>query len=604
MSSSGASAPCSANAVVAASSSLARLRRAAARMCADGSSQQPAGAASVRATSSFRATSSSAAGTSSAVLIASLIQFAKRRESPYSNRSGPPNLSSSYNGDSQVSTDMNAAIAAPRRGQGRRGLALTIMLGAQLMIILDATVVNIALPHIQNGLHFSSTNLSWVMNGYTLTFGGLLLLGGRAGDILGRRRMFIAGLTIFTLASLAGGLATTAGMLLAARAIQGVGGALASPAVLALVVSSFPEGRERVKALAIYSAVVTGGSSLGLVLGGFITEWLSWRWVLFINVPIGIAVVAITPLFVSETRRQPGKFDLAGAITSTAGIGALVYGFIRAASNGWGDTVAIGSFVVAAALLALFLLNETRAAQPITPLRLFADKSRSGSFVARLLLVAGMMGMFFFLTQFIQDVLGFSPILAGVAFLPMTVTLFAVSRAAPRLIPRFGPKPLMIAGMLPVIAGMTMLSQVSPGTSYWTGVFPAMMLFGLGMGVVFVPLTTVSLAGVRPEESGAASSMVNVMQQVGGALGLAVLVAVYGTAGRSAAAHPIAGLSAVAQQHHVLAHGMSAAFLLAAIFDVVTLVLFITVIQGRPRKVAVPDSLEGAEFAEEQALIE
>jgi MFS family permease len=350
--------------------------------------------------------------------------------------------------------------------------------------------------------------------------------------------------------------------------------------------------------------VVTGGSSLGLVLGGLITEWLSWRWVLFINVPIGIAVIAITPLFVSETKRQPGKFDLTGAITSTAGIGALVYGFIRAASNGWGDTVAIGSFVVAAALLALFLFNEKRAAQPITPLRLFADKSRSGSFVARLLLVAGMMGMFFFLTQFLQDVLGFSPIMAGVAFLPMTVTLFAVSRAAPRLIPRFGPKPLMIAGMLPVIAGMTMLSQVSPGTSYWSGVFPAMMLFGLGMGVVFVPLTTVSLAGVKPEESGAASSMVNVMQQVGGALGLAVLVAVYGTASRSAAAHPIAGLSAVAQQHHVLAHGMSAAFALAAIFDVVTLVLFITVIRGRPRKVAVPDSLEGAEFAEEQALIE
>jgi EmrB/QacA subfamily drug resistance transporter len=496
-----------------------------------------------------------------------------------------------------------AATAAPSRRQGRRSLALTIMLGAQLMIILDATVVNIALPHIQTGLHFSSTNLSWVMNAYVLTFGGLLLLGGRAGDILGRRRMFIAGLTIFTLASLAGGLATTSGMLLAARAIQGVGGALASPAVLALVVSSFPEGRERVKALAIYSAVVTGGSSLGLVLGGLITEWLSWRWVLFINVPIGIAVVAITPLFVAETRRQPGKFDLAGAITSTAGIGALVYGFIRAASNGWGDTTAIASFVIAFALLGVFLLNETRAPQPITPLRLFADVSRSGSFVARLLLVAGMMGMFFFLTQFIQDVLGFSPIMAGVAFLPMTVTLFAVSRAAPRLIPRFGPKRLMIVGLLPVIAGMTWLSQVSPGTSYWSGVLPPMILFGLGMGVVFVPLTTVSLAGVRPEESGAASSMVNVMQQVGSALGLAVLVAVYGTASRSAAAHPIAGLTAVAQQHHVLAHGMSAAFALAAIFDVVTLLLVIVVIRGRQRPV-VPDSLEEAGIAEEQALID
>jgi EmrB/QacA subfamily drug resistance transporter len=499
---------------------------------------------------------------------------------------------------------MNVAeSAAPSRRQGRRGLALTIMLGAQLMIILDATVVNIALPHIQTGLHFSSTNLSWVMNAYILTFGGLLLLGGRAGDILGRRRMFIVGLTIFTLASLAGGLATTSGMLLAARAIQGVGGALASPAVLALVISSFPEGRERVKALAIYSAVVTGGSSLGLVLGGLITEWLSWRWVLFINVPIGIAVIAITPLFVAETRRQPGKFDLAGAITSTAGIGALVYGFIRAASNGWGDTTAIASFLIAFALLAVFLLNERRAPQPITPLRLFTDVSRSGSYVARLLLVAGMMGMFFFLTQFLQDVLGFSPIMAGVAFLPMTVTLFAVSRAAPRLIPRFGPKLLMIIGLLPVIAGMTWLSRVAPGTSYWSGVLPPMLLFGLGMGVVFVPLTTVSLAGVRPEESGAASSMVNVMQQVGGALGLAVLVAVYGTASRSAAAHPIVGLTAVAQQHHILAHGMSAAFALAAIFDAVTLLLVIAVIRGRQRP-AVPDSLEDAGIAEEQALID
>ena len=336
------------------------------------------------------------------------------------------------------------------------------MLGAQLMIILDATVVNIALPHIQSGLHFSSTSLSWVMNGYTLTFGGLLLLGGRAGDILGRRRMFIAGIAIFTLASLAGGLATSAGMLLAARAVQGVGGAFASPAVLALVISAFPDGKERTRALAIYAGVVTGGSSLGLVLGGLITEWLSWRWVLFINIPIGIAVVALTPLFVAETPRQPGRFDLAGAITSTAGVALLVYGFIRAASDGWGNSVALASFALAIVLLAAFLVNETRAAQPITPLRLFADVSRSGSYAARLLLVAGMFGMFFFLTQFLQDILGFSPLRTGVAFLPMTIALFAVSRAVPRLIPRFGGRRLMIAGMLPVIAGMAWLSRVSP----------------------------------------------------------------------------------------------------------------------------------------------
>jgi len=456
------------------------------------------------------------------------------------------------------------------------------MLGAQLMIILDATVVNIALPHIQAGLHFSATSLSWVMNGYTLTFGGLLLLGGRAGDILGRRRMFLAGIVIFTLASLAGGLATSSAMLLTARAVQGVGGALASPAVLALVVSGFPEGRERVRALAIYAGVITGGSSLGLVLGGLITEWLSWRWVLFVNVPIGILVVAVTPLFVAETPRLPGRFDLAGALTSTAGVATLVYGFIRAASDGWGNHVALASFAMAVVLLAVFLLTEVRAPQPITPLRLFADVSRSGSYAARLLLVAGMFGMFFFLTQFLQDILGFSPLRAGVAFLPLTITLFAVSRVAPRLIPRIGAKQLMILGMLPVIAAITWLSRVSPATDYWTGVFVPMLLFGVGMGAVFVPLTTASLAGVRPEDSGAASSMVNVMQQVGGSLGLAVLVAVFGTARHGVLTHPAPGLSAAALGQHALAHGISAAFTLAAVFDVVTLLLIIALLRSRP----------------------
>ena len=465
------------------------------------------------------------------------------------------------------------------------------MLGAQLMIILDATVVNIALPHIQTGLHFSATSLSWVMNGYTLTFGGLLLLGGRAGDILGRRRMFLAGIVVFTLASLAGGLAPNATVLLTARAIQGVGGALASPAVLALVVSGFPEGRERIRALAIYSAVVTGGSSLGLVLGGMITQWANWRWVLFINVPIGIAVTILAPRFVTETPRQPGRFDLPGAVTSTVGVAALVYAFIRAASNGWGDSVAIGAFAVAAVLLVAFVLNETRAAQPIMPLRLFANLGRSGSFVARLLLVAGMFGMFFFLTQFLQDVLGFGPLKTGIAFLPMTALLFGVSRLAPRLIPRVGGWRLMVIGMIPVVIGMAWLSRVSPATDYWSGVFGPMVLLGGGMGAVFVPLTTASLAGVRPQESGAASSMVNVMQQLGGSVGLAVLVAVFGTATRDSQAHPVAGLSAAAFHARVLAHGMSTAFFLAAIFDVAAFVVIALLLRERGPKV--PDTPAG-----------
>jgi EmrB/QacA subfamily drug resistance transporter len=456
------------------------------------------------------------------------------------------------------------------------------MLGAQLMIILDATVVNIALPHIQQGLHFSATGLSWVLNAYTLTFGGLLLLGGRAGDILGRRRVFLAGIGLFTVASLAGGLATSAGWLLAARAAQGVGGALASPAVLALIVGAFPEGQERTRALGVYAGVVTGGASLGLVLGGVITEWASWRWVQFINVPIGIIVALATPVFISESPRQPGQFDVAGALTSTAGMASLVYAFIRAATNGWSDRVTVGAFAAAVVLLGLFLAIETRARQPITPLGLFGDIGRAGSFVARLLLVAGMFGMFFFVTQFLQEVRGFSPLRAGFAFLPMTIALFTVSRAAPRLVARFSAKLLIISGLVPVIAGMAWLAQVAPDTGYLSGVAGPMLIFGIGMGVAFVPLTTVSLAGVRPEDSGAASSMVNVMQQVGGALGLAILVTVFGTASGHAAAHPAAHTAPLLRAHQALTHGMASSFAVAAIFDLCALLVILAAVRARP----------------------
>ena len=450
------------------------------------------------------------------------------------------------------------------RRPDRRGIALALVLGAQLMIILDMTVVNIALPSIARGLHFSAPSLSWVLNAYTLTFGGLLLLGGRAGDLLGRRRVFMAGLALFTVASLAGGLATSAGMLLAARAVQGVGGAIATPAVLAMITASFAEGRERARALGIYTAVVMGGGSLGLVLGGVITEWVSWRWVLFVNVPIGIVVVLAAPLFLPETERQPGHHDIAGALTSTGGMVSLVYGIVRAASNGWTDRVALAAFAAAVILLALFVFRESRARQPITPLRLFTDRGRSGSYVARLLIVAGMFGMFFFLTQFVQDILHFSPLRAGISFLPMTAALFAVSRLSPVLVSRFNAKLLMVAGMLPVVAGMAWLSRISVGTGYLSGVLGPMLLIGAGMGVVFVPLTMASLAGVHPEDSGAAASMVNVMQQVGGSLGLAVLVTA-----SSSATGGATGTAAVV-------HGMSSAFTLAAVFDVLALVVVLT----------------------------
>jgi EmrB/QacA subfamily drug resistance transporter len=483
---------------------------------------------------------------------------------------------------SSIASVLGRSGGAPRL-RDRSGLALALVLGAQLMIVLDLTVVNVALPTIAHGLHFTASSLSWVLNAYTLTFGGLLLLGGRAGDILGRRRVFMAGLALFTAASLAGGLATTAGWLLAARAVQGVGGAIATPAVLAMITAGFAEGRERARALGIYTAVVMGGGSLGLVLGGVITEWVSWRWVLFVNVPIGIVVLLTAPLFLPETERRPGHFDLAGALTSTAGMVSLVYGIIRAASDGWGDRVALGAFAAAAVLLAAFLVRESRAAQPITPLRLFADRGRAGSYLARLLIVGGMFGMFFFLTQFVQNILHFSPLRAGASFLPMTGALFTVSRLSPRLVARFSPKLLMVAGMLPVVAGMAWLSRISVGTGYLSGVLGPMLLLGTGMGVVFVPLTMASLHEVRPEDSGAAASMVNVMQQVGGSLGLAILVTAYSTAVRNAARHPVAGLSRLAQAHQAVVHGMSSAFTLAAVLDVLALLVIVAVMRGRAR---------------------
>jgi predicted MFS family arabinose efflux permease len=323
-----------------------------------------------------------------------------------------------------------------------------------------------------------------------------------------------------------------------------------------------------------------------------ITEWVSWRWVLFVNVPIGILVALTAPRFLPESERQPGRFDLVGALTSTAGMTLLVYGFIQAASDGWGDAKAMVAFVAAVVLLGAFLFNESRAKQPITPLRLFADRGRSGSYLTRLLLVAGMFGMFYFLTQYVQEVLGFSPLLAGISFLPMTAALFTVSRLSPRLLTRFGAKPLMLVGLVPAVVGMAWLSRISPGVGYASGVLGPMLLLGIGMGVAFVPLTMASLAGVRPQDSGAASSMVNVTQQVGGSLGLAILVTAYSTSVRHAG-HAQAS-------HQAIVHGMASAFTLSAVFYVLALAIVVLVIRDRARQVeAVP-----AEVAEQVEIAE
>src|SRR5918995_1299534 len=476
------------------------------------------------------------------------------------------------------------AAGAARRGH-HPALALAVIAASQLMIVLDISIVNIALPHVQQALGFSTTSLSWVVNAYTLAFGGLLLLGGRTGDILGRRRVFIAGILLFTLASFLGGLATSSGWLLAARALQGVGAAIASPTALSLITTNFAEGQARNRAFGVFSAVAVSGGAIGLLAGGV------------------LAVLA--PLFITESERQPGRFDLAGALTSTAGMTALVYGFIRAAQEGWSDPGTIGSFIAAAVLLALFLSIETRTSQPITPLHLFRDRNRAGSYAIMLALAAAMFGQFFFLTLFVQNVLGYSPLRAGLAFLPITAAIVLTSQFAARSLPRIGPRRLMTGGALLAATGLAWLTQVSVTSGYVDGILGPMLLFGLGMGLLFVPLTIVAVSGVPPHEAGAASSLLNVTQQVGGSLGLSILVTVFGTASRNEATTQVGQLLANASSelqaqfqqtgqlpaqyaHQVLAHGISTAFQLAAVFSVLALVVSLVVIRTRPAEVKVP----------------
>lgn len=484
------------------------------------------------------------------------------------------------------------------RREGRPGIALTVIAACQLMVVLDATIVNIALPHIQDALKFSTTDLTWVVSAYTLTFGGLLLLGGRAGDILGRRRVFMTGILVFTLASLLGGLAQEPWQLLAARALQGVGGAIASPTSLALITTTFPEGPERNRAFGVFAAVSAGGGAIGLLAGGMLTEWLDWRWVLFVNVPIGVLIAVLAPVYISESERHPGRFDIAGALTSTAGMASLVYGFIRAAEEGWRDSLTIGSFTAAAVLLLAFGLIERRAKEPITPLRMFTDRNRSGTYVIMLSLAAAMFGMFFFIVLFVQNVLRYTPIEAGLAFLPVTVAIVTGAGLSQRFLPVLGPKPFMTAGSTMVVLGLGWQTMISPDSSYLGGVLGPMVMFGFGMGLNFVTLTLTAVSGVAPHEAGAASGLLNVTQQVGGSLGLSILTTVFGTAGRDEAEKQVQLFMAQAtaeqkaefartQQlpapwsHDVLAQGISTAFVPAVAMAVLALVTATFVIRVR-----------------------
>ncbi len=471
-------------------------------------------------------------------------------------------------------------------------LFLLVVLTSQLMVVLDGTIVNVALPHIEGALHFSSTSLSWVLNAYTLTFGGLLLLGARTGDLLGRRRTFLIGITTVSLGYLAGGFATACLMLLAARALQGVGGAFAAPCALALLTTAFPEGAARVRAIGLFTAVSVAGGAIGLVAGGILTQWASWRWVMFVNVPIGATVWVLGRRVLSETHRSEGRFDALGAIFSTLGVGGIVLGLVEAGSRGWGDPLTVFSFAAGTLLLGAFVINEMRVESPILPLRLLAHPTRTAANIARGLLYAGSYGMFFFLTQFLQEVDHYSPVRAGLGFLPIPLSVFLSSQLTSRvLVNRLGTRPLVVMGIGASTLSFALLSRLHAGTPYAL-LLLELVLFGVGFGISLVSLTSASLAGVEARDAGAASGLINVMQQVGAALGVAVLVTVFGIATRHAGGPLLTPGSADA----TFVHGVDTAFRAGTVFLLAALATAALVI--RPARPVEGTELEAAEIAE------
>lgn len=449
------------------------------------------------------------------------------------------------------------------------------------MIGLDATIVNVALPKVQSALQFSTVGASWVLNVYALAFGGLVLFGGRTGDILGRRRVFMTGVIVFTIASLAGGFSTAGWELIAARSLQGIGAALAAPSALALLMINFSEPGKRTRALSLYSITMALGTTVGLIVGGVLVSFASWRWVLFVNVPVGIVIAVLTPMFVKTAPARTSRFDVAGAITSTAGIGLLIYGFIHGSTNGWGNGVTLGTLAGAVVLLALFLVIESRVKQPVTPIWLFKSRNRAAGYVHIFLLMAAMYGLYFFGTQFMEDDLGYSPLRTGLAFLVTTLAATIAARSVARLLPRFGAKPVLIVGAACTVVGSIWMTQLAATSGYLTGLVPALLLFGLGMGLSFPSLNVTILAGVPPQESGAAAGLLQAMQFVGGTIGLSVLVTIFGTAAKRLTLNPPAGATPQTLGNLALAHGIASAYVAGIVFTAITLVLAVFVIKGR-----------------------
>jgi EmrB/QacA subfamily drug resistance transporter len=450
-------------------------------------------------------------------------------------------------------------------------LILVLICFAQFMVVLDATVVNVALPSIQKDLGLSEANLQWIVNAYTLAFGGFLLLGGRAGDLLGRKRLFLFGLVVFTTASLLNGLAVNSGMLIGCRALQGLGAAFISPAALAIISTTFAEGAERAKALGVWAAIAVGGSAVGLIVGGALTQLLSWPWIFFINVPVGIAVFALSVRFLPESKEEGmhRSFDVAGAFTVTLGLMSLVYAIVQGPQSGWTSAKTIGTFVLSAVLLVGFIVIEQRSKAPLVRLSIFRVRSLTTANVSMFLVGSGLFAMFFFNSLYIQRVLGYGPLKAGLAFLPFTFGIVISAGLASRFAPKLGVRPVTIVGMIVTIAGMLLLTRIAANGNYAADVLPALLLTSLGLGCVFVPLTLIATTGLKDEDQGLASGLFNTSQQIGGALGLAILSSLAASKTSSTAG----------TQAEKLVAGFHVAFLGGAIFIVIALVAFVALLR-------------------------
>lgn len=480
--------------------------------------------------------------------------------------------------DATTTTDTAAAV------DDKRWLGLVVIAIAQLMVVLDASIVNIALPSAQRDLLISDTNRQWVVTAYTLAFGGLLLLGGRIADYVGRKTTFIIGLIGFALASALGGIAVNQEMLFAARGLQGAFAALLAPSALALITVTFVEPHERAKAFGVYGAIAGGGAALGLILGGILTEFASWRWCLLVNIPVAIiAVIFAIPLIRQSRAEGDRTFDIPGAITSTLGLVFIVYGFTKAEQS-WTSTETLFFIGAGVILLALFVLIEVKTTHPLLPMRVLLERNRGGSFITSLLVGVALFGMFLFLTFYMQGTLGYSALKSGFAFLPFSVGVILSAGLASKLLPRFGPRPVMAAGLAMGTVGMAWLTQIGVDTAYATHILPSEILLSVGMGLTFVPLSSTALTGVAPHDAGVASAMVNTTQQIGGSLGTALLNTI---AASATAAFIVAnGIGSVAQAQVV---GYTDAFKVGAVIMVVAFVVTVTMINAKPQKSAPGD---------------